>query len=106
VAGKNNIRSEIKNHTMDVSVCVTFYEGRGHLNLTIIPSDYDTTRYSGSGCYVFTLEKGNYDLSLEGVSPAGGLLVEVFDGQEKLLAKKQVKKEGFFQRFLPLGLNE
>ena len=87
---------------MEITVCVTFYGGKGHLNLTVIPADYDTTGYTSSGCYSYELKAGQYDLSLEGVAPPGGLLLEVRDDHEKLIALKEVKKEGFFQRFLPV----
>jgi hypothetical protein len=90
---------------MQITVCVTFFEGRGHLNLFIVPSDYEITRYNSSGCYHFELEPGNYDLSLEGVAPAGGVKLEVLDADEKVIAKKQVKKEGVFQRYLPVNLS-
>ncbi|HEY8388883.1 MAG TPA: hypothetical protein VIK74_09780 [Parasegetibacter sp.] len=85
---------------MEISICATFYSGKGHLNIIILHSDYKPQRYESSGCYIFSLEPGEWEASLQGVAPQGGVLVEVFDAREHLIGSKKISKEGTFNRFL------
>jgi hypothetical protein len=90
---------------MEIEIKITFFGGKGHCNVTIIPSDYETTHYAESGSYLFELEKGFYDIELQGVS-AERVELEVIDADGNLLAEKEIKKEGNFMRSLDLDLNQ
>ena len=86
---------------MEIEIKITFFGGRGHCNVTIIPSDYETTHYPHTMSFLFELEKGAYDIELQGVS-AERVLVEVFNPDGELLGDKEIKKEGNFMRSLDI----
>ena len=84
---------------MKVKICVTFFEDKGHCFVTIIPSDYEETKFTKSECYFYELKAGSYEVALQGVS-AGRVLVEVLDENESEIGRKEIKKQGEFQRSL------
>jgi hypothetical protein len=88
---------------MEIEIRITFFGGRGHCNVTIIPSDYETTKYSSSGSFLFELENGAYDVELQGVS-AERVVVEVFQPDGELIGEKEIKKQGNFLRFLDITI--
>ena len=86
---------------MEIEIKITFFGGKGHCNVTIIPTDYETTKYLSSGSFLFELEKGAYDIELQGVS-AERVLVEVINPEGSLIGDKEIKKEGNFMRALDI----
>lgn len=88
---------------MEIEIRITFFGGRGHCNVTIIPSDYETTKYSSSGSFLFELENGAYDVELQGVS-AERVVVEVFKPDGELIGEKEIRKQGNFLRFLDITI--
>lgn len=86
---------------MEIEIKITFFGGKGHCNLTIIPTDYETTEYDSSGSFLFELETGTYDVALQGVS-AERVLVEAFNPDGELLADKEIRKQGNFLRSMDL----
>lgn len=89
---------------METSVCVTFLGGKGHCNVNIIPSDFETFKVQASDCIKYELTAGKYSIAVVGVSPAGGTIVEAFDDNGKSIGKKEIKKEGNFSRFLVIKI--
>ena len=88
---------------MEIEIRITFFGGRGHCNVTIIPSDYETTKYSSSGSFLFELANGAYDVELQGVS-AERVVVEVFKPDGELIGEKEIRKQGNFLRFLDITI--
>ena len=88
---------------MEIEIRITFFGGRGHCNVTIIPSDYETTKYSSSGSFLFELENGAYDVELQGVS-AERVVVQVFKADGELIGEKEIRKQGNFLRFLDITI--
>ena len=88
---------------MEIEIRITFFGGRGHCNVTITPSDYETTKYSSSGSFLFELENGAYDVELQGVS-AERVVVEVFKPDGELIGEKEIRKQGNFLRFLDITI--
>ena len=86
---------------MEIEIKITFFGGRGHCNVTVIPSDYETTEYSSSGSFLFELEEGTYDVELQGVS-AERVMVEAINPDGEIIANKEIKKEGNFMRSMDL----
>jgi hypothetical protein len=86
---------------MEIEIKITFFGGRGHCNVTIIPTDYETTEYDSSGSFLFELENGTYDVELQGVS-AERLVVEAFNPDGELIADKEIRKQGSFMRSMDL----
>jgi hypothetical protein len=84
---------------MEIEIKVSFFGGKGHCNVTVIPSDYETTRYEKTRSFFFELPKGSYNLQLQGVS-AERVLVEVINPEGKVIGIKEIKKEGAFMRSL------
>jgi len=89
---------------MDITICLTFFEGKGHCNLNIIPSDFQTFKFTKSSCAAYKLQPGTYSVAVVGVSPIGGTLIEVSDAAGKQIAKKEIKKEGNFSRFITITI--
>lgn len=89
---------------MEIEISVTFFGGKGHCNVTVIPSDYETTHYSETDSYFFELADGAYDIELEGVS-AERVVVEVFNPDKESIGRKEIKKEGQFTRSLDITVN-
>ncbi len=86
---------------MEIEIKITFFGGRGHCNLTIIPTDYETTEYDSSGSFLFELDKGTYDVALQGVSPER-VVVEAIDPDGQIIADKEIVKQGNFLRTMDL----
>ncbi len=86
---------------MEIEIKIDFFGGRGHCNVTIIPSDYETTEYTSSGSFLFELEQGAYDVALQGVS-AERVVVEAINPNGEVIADKEIKKEGNFMRSMDL----
>lgn len=86
---------------MEIEIKITFFGGKGHCNVTVIPSDYETTHYPSSKSFLFELDKAAYDIELQGVS-AQRVLVEVFNPDGEKLGEKDIKKEGNFMRSLDI----
>ena len=89
---------------MNITICVTFFEGKGHCNVNVIPSEYETFLFSKTSCADYELPPGSYDIAMVGVSPPGGTLLEVHDDNDILIGKKEIKKEGFFSKFLTITI--
>jgi hypothetical protein len=88
---------------MEIKICVTFFEGRGHCFVTITPSDYEEKKYTKSECYFYELPPGSYEVALQGVS-GGRVLVEVLNEDDEEIGKKEIKKQGAFQRSLFINI--
>lgn len=88
---------------MKIKICVTFFEGRGHCSVTIIPSDYEIKKYTRSECYFWELDTGSYEIALQGVS-GGRVLIEVLNEEDEEIARKEIKKQGVFQRSLFINI--
>ena len=88
---------------MEIEIKVTFFGGRGHCNVTIIVSDYETTKYSSSRSFFFELESGSYNIQLQGVS-AESVLVEVLNPDKEVIGEKKINKEGNFMRSLTITI--
>lgn len=86
---------------MEIEIKIDFFGGRGHCNVTIIPSDYETTEYTSSGSFLFELEQGSYDVALQGVS-AERVVVEALNPNGEIIADKEIRKEGNFLRSMDL----
>jgi hypothetical protein len=84
---------------MKITICVSFFEGKGHCFVSIIPSDYEEIKYTKSECYFYELASGSYEIALNGVS-GGRVVVEVLNEDNEEIGRKEIKREGVFQRSL------
>lgn len=89
---------------MEITICLTFLGGKGHCNLNVIPSDFETFKFTKTSCAGYNLKPGTYSLAVVGVSPAGGTVIEVSNPLGTQIARKEIKKEGNFSRFITITI--